>query len=68
LKIFEFIFVAGNTFLEYKADYKTAPIHSWTKIEGKLFQVRIGPNYSTYKKKAPSVSPLYESFAVDIFW
>ena len=31
------------------------------------FQVRVGPQYSYYKKKAPSAAALYEPVAVDVF-
>ena len=31
------------------------------------FNVRIGPSYSYYKKKAPSAAPIYDVFAADCF-
>lgn len=60
--------VVGTTLVHSEEDHRTAPPHTWTKIESKLFQVRIGPEYNRYKKKAPSGPPLYEAVAVDIFW
>lgn len=60
--------LAGSTLVQSDEDHRTAPPHTWTKIDGKLFQVRIGPEYNRYKKKAPSGPPLYEAVAVDIFW
>lgn len=59
--------LAGSTLPHADEDYRTAPLHTWTKIDSKLFQVRIGPEYNRYKKKAPSAPPLYEAVAVDIF-
>ena len=38
------------------------------QADNRQFQVRIGPEYSRFKKKAPSASPLFEAFAVDVFW
>ncbi len=32
-----------------------------------VFNVRVGPNYSRNKKKAPSARPFFVPFAVDIF-
>lgn len=31
------------------------------------FNVRVGPEYNRYKRKAPSSKPLYQSVAVDVF-
>ena len=31
------------------------------------FNVRVGPEYNRYKRKAPSSKPLYETVAVDVF-
>jgi hypothetical protein len=59
--------IAGSTLPHSDEDYRTALMHTWTKIDSKLFQVRIGPEYNRYKKKAPSAPPLYEAVAVDIF-
>lgn len=60
--------LAGSTLVHSEEDHRTAPPHTWTKIDSRLFQVRIGPEYNRYKKKAPSGPPLYEAVAVDIFW
>lgn len=37
-------------------------------MDHRLFNVRVGPNYDRYKKKAPSNASIYEPFAVDVFW
>lgn len=47
---------------------RLAPAHSWAKADHRQFNVRVGPNYDRYKKKAPSGPPLFEAFAVDVFW
>jgi len=57
----------GNTLLRVNTPQRTSPVHSWSTIDHTEFNVRIGPNYSWNKKKAPSASPLYECFAVDVF-
>lgn len=57
----------GSTYPEAKTDFRTAPPHTWTKIDSSFFNVRIGPDYNRNKKKAPSGPSLYEAFAVDIF-
>jgi hypothetical protein len=43
------------------------PQHSWSTLDYRQFQVRIGPDYSRYKKKAPTAPPLYEPIGVDVF-
>eukprot|EP00591_Stephanopyxis_turris_P004136 CAMPEP_0195514492 /NCGR_PEP_ID=MMETSP0794_2-20130614/5862_1 /TAXON_ID=515487 /ORGANISM="Stephanopyxis turris, Strain CCMP 815" /LENGTH=484 /DNA_ID=CAMNT_0040642747 /DNA_START=112 /DNA_END=1567 /DNA_ORIENTATION=- len=40
---------------------------SWTPIDGTVFNVRTGPDYSSRKQKAPSLSSLYETVAVRCF-
>jgi hypothetical protein len=47
---------------------KLSPEHTWCKADARQFNVRVGPDYSRYKKKAPSGPPIYEAFAVDVFW
>lgn len=59
--------MTGSTYPEVKTDFRTAPPHTWTKIDSSFFNVRIGPDYNRNKKKAPSGAPIYEPFAVDIF-
>ncbi len=55
--------IAGATY-----PYSEIPTqHTWSKTNHQNFQLRIGPNYDWNKKKAPSKTPLYEIFAVDIF-
>jgi hypothetical protein len=39
----------------------------WDAVDGTQFNVRMGPDYSSTKLKAPSAPTLYETFAVDIF-
>lgn len=59
----------GFTFKEVEVtDQKLAPAHTWCKCDHKLFNVRIGPDYNRFKKKAPSGPPLFEAIAVDVFW
>ena len=38
------------------------------QVDYRMFKVRIGPDYKRNQKKAPSGAPLYEAFAVDVFW
>jgi hypothetical protein len=47
---------------------KLSPEHTWCKADARQFNVRVGPDYNRYKKKAPSGPPIYEAFAVDVFW
>lgn len=47
---------------------KLSPEHTWCKADYRQFNVRIGPDYNRNKKKAPSAAPIYEPFAVDVFW
>ena len=41
--------------------------HSWFKVPGETFDVRVGPNYRKNKTKAPSLSTWYETVTVGIF-
>jgi len=41
--------------------------HSWFKVPGETFDVRVGPNYRKNKTKAPSLSTWYETVIVGIF-
>lgn len=41
--------------------------HTWSPLDHRVFQVRIGPDYSRHKKKAPSAVPLYDIVGVDVF-
>ena len=60
--------VAGETFPFAECSASSPfPPHSWGRADHSRFNVRIGPNYERNKKKAPSASPLYEIFAVDVF-
>jgi hypothetical protein len=59
--------IAGCTFEEVYVPQRLAPEHTWSKIDHSDFHVRIGPNYSYNKKKAPSPPALYDAFAVDVF-
>jgi len=40
---------------------------SWTRCLGSHFDVRTGPNYKKYGKKAPSKDTMYECVGVDVF-
>lgn len=44
------------------------PDHTWCRCDHRTFNVRTGPDYNRLKKKAPSSAPLYDAFAVDVFW
>jgi hypothetical protein len=59
--------VPGCTLEEVFTPQRLSKPHTWSKIDSSEFNVRIGPNYSWNKKKAPSPPALYEPFAVDIF-
>jgi hypothetical protein len=59
--------IAGSTLEEVTEPQRLAPEHTWSKIDHSDFNVRIGPNYSYHKKKAPSPPALYDAFAVDVF-
>jgi len=45
-----------------------AGVHAWTPLEAKSFNVRCGPNYPKYGKKAPSGAALGTVEAMDVFF
>jgi hypothetical protein len=59
---------AGFTLQQVYTEPKLSPEHTWCKADYRQFNVRVGPDYPRYKKKAPSAAPIYEPFAVDVFW
>ena len=59
--------IPGCTVEEVNTPQRLSPMHTWSRIDSSDFNVRIGPNYSWNKKKAPSPPALYEPFACDIF-
>lgn len=59
---------AGSTLKQVFTPPLKSPVHTWCKCDYRMFNVRIGPDYSRYKKKAPSPPSIYEPFAVDAFW
>lgn len=59
---------AGGSFPQVDTPPLKSPDHTWCKCDHRLFNVRIGPNYSRFKKKAPSAAPIFDVFAVDVFW
>jgi hypothetical protein len=61
-------FLAGFTLQQVYTEPKLSPEHTWCKADYRQFNVRVGPDYPRYKKKAPSAAPIYEPFAVDVFW
>ena len=60
--------VPGATFEQSTLEPKLSPDHTWCQADHRQFNVRVGPDYNRYKKKAPSGPALYEAFAVDMFW
>lgn len=60
---------AGSTFtqIETPALIRKAQEHTWCKCDYRIFQVRAGPDYNRFKKKAPTLPPLYDPIAVDVF-
>jgi hypothetical protein len=58
----------GFTLQQVYTEPKLSPEHTWCKADYRQFNVRVGPDYPRYKKKAPSAAPIYEPFAVDVFW
>lgn len=58
----------GFTLQQVTTEPKLSPDHTWCKADFRQFNVRIGPDYNRHKKKAPSAAPIYEPFAVDVFW
>ena len=60
---------AGSTFTQvFVPPSSSAPPHTWSHCDHNTFNVRVGPDYNRFKRKAPSPPPLYEPFAVDVFW
>lgn len=59
---------SGFTLQQVYTEPKVSPEHTWCKADHRQFNVRVGPDYNRHKKKAPSAAPLYEPFAVDVFW
>ena len=59
--------VGETAFPEVTTTPRLSPDHTWCNIDHRQFAVRIGPNYSANKKKAPTKAPLYTPFAVDVF-
>eukprot|EP01034_Spumella_vulgaris_P024243 gene24243-30562_t len=57
----------GFTFTEVQTEPRLSTAHTWCRVDHRQFNVRVGPEYSRYKKKAPSGPPIYEPFAVDVF-
>jgi hypothetical protein len=58
----------GFTFKEVTTEPRLSAPHTWCRVDHRQFNVRVGPEYNRYKKKAPSGPPIYEPFAVDVFW
>ena len=60
---------AGSTFTQvFVAPSSSAPPHTWCRCDHSSFNVRVGPDYARFKRKAPSQPPIYEPFAIDVFW
>jgi hypothetical protein len=57
----------GFSFRQVSTAPKLSPDHTWCQADHRQFNVRVGPDYNHYKKKAPSGPALYEAFAVDVF-
>lgn len=60
--------IPGQTYQRADVDPRSAPPHTWSFVDSKQFNVRVGPDYNRFKRKGPSSSPFYEPFAVDVFW
>ena len=58
----------GFTFTKVTTDPRVSEPHTWCQVDPRQFNVRAGPDYNRNKKKAPSGPPIYEAFAVDVFW
>lgn len=58
------IFKIGSTDHE---DSTKESFGEWTWVSADTFNVRIGPDYSYYKRKAPSEDALYETVACDVY-
>eukprot|EP01036_Dinobryon_divergens_P033305 gene33305-43061_t len=57
----------GFTFTKVTTDPRVSEPHTWCQVDPRQFNVRAGPDYNKFKKKAPSGPPIYEAFAVDVF-
>lgn len=57
----------GTTVVQVFALPPNVPDHTWCKCDYRQFNVRVGPEYTRFKKKAASGPPLYEAVAVDAF-
>mmetsp|Transcript_9107 Transcript_9107/g.13579 ORF Transcript_9107/g.13579 Transcript_9107/m.13579 type:complete len:603 (+) Transcript_9107:42-1850(+) len=59
--------IPGFTFTRVDTDPRLSPPHTWCKVDPRQFNVRVGPDYNRFKRKAPSGQAIYEPFAVDVF-
>ena len=59
--------IGETAFPEVTTTPRLSPDHTWCNIDHRQFSVRIGPHYNANKKKAPTKTPLYTPFAVDVF-
>lgn len=70
LCLFISLFVLHNGVAAYLAfttlSPVNAPFHSWYICDHTEYKTRIGPNYKVYKHKAPSATPMYTPFAVEV--
>jgi hypothetical protein len=56
--------VVGVVATKAKSAFKR---HTWCRVDNRIFNVRIGPNYGYNKAKAPSAAALYDPIAMDVF-
>lgn len=59
--------IPGFTFTQVDTEPRLSPPHTWCKVDPRQFNVRVGPDYNRFKRKAPSGRAIYEPFAVDVF-
>ena len=62
----QFPIVAGHTVVK-TVDRPEDPNNTWSGEVSSIFELRIGPDYESNKKKAPAGPPLFELMGMDLF-